>query len=153
MFYHTHARPIYNLILMVCIAYYFYCCAEPGDELDQTYQVLKEANVLKKPAGGGSSGGSGGSGNGQYGSCQTLHSQHEMTPARLVGRSNPSVNIIPGPGPGSSGHNTPAGPGHPMSVAAAPASGKQINFTFRDSSMERINCSRILISCFVLFVV
>lgn len=93
--------------------------SEQADELDQTYQVLKEANVLKKPG----SSGSGGSGNGFHGSCQTLHSQHEMTPARHIGRSNPSVNIIPGPG--SSGHNTPAGPGHPMSVAAAPASGKE----------------------------
>ncbi|ODM97928.1 SH3 and cysteine-rich domain-containing protein 2, partial [Orchesella cincta] len=91
-----------------------------GDDLDQTYQVLKEANVLKKP-GGGSSGS--GSGNGLHGSSQTLHSQHEMTPGRLMGRSNPSVNVIPGT-TGSSGHNTPSGPGQKMSVAAAPSSGK-----------------------------
>ncbi|OXA50232.1 hypothetical protein Fcan01_15232 [Folsomia candida] len=91
------------------------------DDFDSTYQVLKEANVLKKPGGGGGGGGGSsgsGSGNGLHGSNQTLHSQHEMTPAR-IGRSNPSVNVISG---GSSAHSGPSTPVHP-SVAAASASG------------------------------
>jgi hypothetical protein len=74
----------------------------PEDDLDMTYQVLKEANVLKKPGGGGGSTGSG-SGNGLHGSNQTIHSQHEMTPSR-IGRSNPCVNIISG---NSSAHSGP----------------------------------------------
>lgn len=92
-----------------------------SDDFDSTYQVLKEANVLKKPGGGGGGGGGSsgsGSGNGLHGSNQTLHSQHEMTPAR-IGRSNPSVNVISG---GSSAHSGPSTPVHP-SVAAASASG------------------------------
>ncbi|XP_035710620.1 uncharacterized protein LOC110853970 isoform X3 [Folsomia candida] len=92
-----------------------------ANDFDSTYQVLKEANVLKKPGGGGGGGGGSsgsGSGNGLHGSNQTLHSQHEMTPAR-IGRSNPSVNVISG---GSSAHSGPSTPVHP-SVAAASASG------------------------------
>jgi hypothetical protein len=87
------------------------------DELDMTYQVLKEANAIKKPGGSGSTGS--GSGNGLHGSNQTLHSQHEMTPSR-VGRSNPSVNVISG---NSSAHSGPSTPVHP-SVAAASSSGE-----------------------------
>lgn len=95
-----------------------------SDELDSTYQVLKEANVLKKPGGSGGGGSSGsGSGNGIHGSNATLHSQHEMTPNSRVGRSNPSVNVISG---GSSAHSGPSTPVHP-SVAAASASGKEFD--------------------------
>lgn len=106
--------------------YNFHDLTDKGDELDRDYQVLKEANVLKKP--GGSGGGGGSISGSLHASSQTLHSQHDIpVPATrmMSGRSNPSVNVIPG-GPGSSGHNTPAGPPghHPMSVAAAPSSGK-----------------------------
>jgi len=103
---------------------FVYAFSEGGqDELDMTYQVLKEANAIKKPGGGGSGSTGSGSGNGLHGSNQTIHSQHEMmmtaSGGGRVGRSNPSVNIISG---NSSGHSGPSTPVHP-SVAAASSSG------------------------------
>jgi len=121
------------------------------DELDMTYQVLKEATGLKKP---GSSSGSG-SGSGFHGSSQTLHSQHEMTPTR-VGRSNPAVNIVPGSSTHShSGSSTPGAPSMAAQIMGsnASSSGKLIHmmmeagmYTSLDERRKKTSHQKILYS-------